>query len=211
VTGLDYLKEPDAIYQASFAAIAASTDFDSVPPVLHPIITRLIHSCGMPEILENLAWSDDPVTAAQNALTSGAAVLVDATMVAAGITERYLPKGNRIVCTLNDSDTRKRAERKKTTRSAAAVDLWIPHLDGAVIAIGNAPTALFRLLELLNQSETRRPAAIFAFPVGFVGATESKDALINADLGIPYLTLKGRQGGSAFAAAAINSIALGGQ
>ncbi|NKB21435.1 MAG: precorrin-8X methylmutase [Alphaproteobacteria bacterium] len=206
---MEYLKDPDAIYKASFAAIAEAIDLDTVPVQLQKIVTRLIHSCGMPEILPNLNWFGDPVTPAQNALQSSAPILVDATMVASGITERFLPVKNRIICTLNAPDTRDLAKKNSTTRSAAAIDLWLPNLDGAVVAIGNAPTALFRLLELLQEPSTPRPAAIFAFPVGFVGAAESKEALINAKLDIPHLTLRGRQGGSAFAAAAINAVALG--
>ena len=206
---MDYLKDPDAIYSASFAAIAEAIDLDPVPHTLRKTVTRLIHSCGMPEILPNLHWSGDPVTPARAALENGKPILVDATMVASGITARFLPKQNDVICTLNAAETHDIANRSSTTRSAAAVDLWGPTLDGAVVAIGNAPTALFRLLETLQQPETPQPAAIFAFPVGFVGATESKEALIEAKLDIPYLTLRGRQGGSAFAAAAINAVALG--
>ena len=206
---MEYLKDPDAIYAASFAAIADAVNLDEIPKPLHGIATRLIHSCGMPEILTNIHWADDPVSSARKALQSGASILVDATMVAAGITERFLPAKNEVICTLNAPDTREIARQNHTTRSAAAVDLWLPHLAGAVIAIGNAPTALFRLLELLQEPTTPKPAAIFAFPVGFVGATESKEALIDAALDIPHLTLRGRQGGSAFAAAAINAVALG--
>jgi precorrin-8X/cobalt-precorrin-8 methylmutase len=208
---VDYLKDPDAIYSASFAAIGEAVDLDPVPQTLRKTVTRLIHSCGMPEILPNLQWSGDPVTPARAALEDSKPVLVDATMVASGITRRFLPKQNNVICTLNAPETRDLAKQTSTTRSAAAVDLWLPHLEGAVIAIGNAPTALFRLLEILQQPGTSRPAAIFAFPVGFVGAAESKEALIEAKLDIPYLTLRGRQGGSAFAAAAINAVALGDQ
>jgi len=208
---VNYLKDPDAIYRASFAAIADAVDLEAVPQTLRKTITRLIHSCGMPEILPNLQWSGDPVTPARAALDDGKPILVDATMVASGITTRFMSKQNDVICTLNAPDTRDIAKRSSTTRSAAAVDLWEPYLDGAVVAIGNAPTALFRLLEILQQPKTPRPAAIFAFPVGFVGAAESKEALIDAGLDIPYLTLRGRQGGSAFAAAAINAVALGDQ
>ena len=208
---MDYLKDPDAIYSASFAAIAEVVDLETVPKILRKIVTRLIHSCGMPEILPNLQWSGDPVTTARTALEDGKPVLVDATMVASGITTRFLPKQNDVICTLNAPETRDIAKRSNTTRSAAAVDLWETNLDSAVIAIGNAPTALFRLLEILQQPGTPRPAAIFAFPVGFVGAAESKEALIEANMNIPYVTLRGRQGGSAFAAAAINAVALGDQ
>lgn len=208
---MEYLKDPEAIYSASFAAIADAVDLEPVPQALRKTVTRLIHSCGMPEILPNLHWADDPVTPAREALNKGKPVLVDATMVASGITTRFLPRQNDVICTLDAPETLDIAQQTSTTRSAAAVDLWVPHLEGAVIAIGNAPTALFRLLEILQQPETPRPAAIFAFPVGFVGAAESKEALIEAKLDIPYLTLRGQQGGSAFAAAAINAVALGDQ
>jgi len=208
---VEYLKDPEAIYSASFAAIADAVDLEPVPQALRKTVTRLIHSCGMPEILPNLHWADNPVTPAREALNKGKPVLVDATMVASGITTRFLPRQNDVICTLNAPETSDIAQQTSTTRSAAAVDLWGPHLEGAVIAIGNAPTALFRLLEILQQPETSRPAAIFAFPVGFVGAAESKETLIEARLDIPYLTLRGRQGGSAFAAAAINAVALGDQ
>lgn len=208
---MEYLKDPEAIYSASFAAIADAVDLDPVPQALRKTVTRLIHSCGMPEILPNLQWSGDPVTPARAALEDGKPILVDATMVASGITTRFLPKQNDVICTLNDPETRDIAKRTRTTRSAAAIDLWEPNLDGAVVAIGNAPTALFRLLEILQQPGTPRPAAIFAFPVGFVGAAESKETLIDVDMNIPHLTLRGRQGGSAFAAAAINAVALGDQ
>jgi precorrin-8X/cobalt-precorrin-8 methylmutase len=208
---VEYLKDPEAIYSASFAAIADAVDLDPVPQALRKTVTRLIHSCGMPEILPNLQWSGDPVTPARAALEDGKPILVDATMVASGITTRFLPKQNDVICTLNDPETRDIAKRTRTTRSAAAIDLWEPNLDGAVVAIGNAPTALFRLLEILQQPGTPRPAAIFAFPVGFVGAAESKETLIDVDMNIPHLTLRGRQGGSAFAAAAINAVALGDQ
>ena len=173
------------------------------------MVIRLVHACGRPEIVKPLRWSGDPLSAAHEALNSGAPILADASMVAAGIMRAALPRNNPIVCTIADDSTHAAAKRGATTRSSAAVELWLPRLAGAVIAIGNAPTALFRLLELLEQPETPRPAAIFAFPVGFIGAAESKQALIEAELDVPYMALAGREGGSAFAAAAINAVTRG--
>lgn len=206
---MDYLKDPDEIYRASFAAIRDAVDLGDVPVSLQPLVIRLVHACGRPEIVKALHWSGDPVTAAHEALKRGAPVLVDATMVAAGIMRAGLPNENQIICTLTDDRAYAGAKRLATTRSSAAVDLWLPSLAGAVIALGNAPTALFRLLELLTLPQTPRPAAIFAFPVGFIGAAESKQALIDARLDVPYMTLAGREGGSAFAAAAINAVLRG--
>ncbi len=206
---MDYLKDPDAIYRASFSAIREATDLSAIPSALEPVVMRLVHACGMPGIVAKLAWSGDPARAARNALARRAPLFVDATMVAAGVMDRRLPEGNDIVCTLNEDGVQEIARRTGTTRSAAAVNLWLPRLAGSVVAIGNAPTALFRLLELMDEHVEQHPAALFAFPVGFVGAAESKDALIRADLDIPYVTLKGRIGGSAFAAAAINAVCGG--
>jgi len=206
---VDYLKDPDEIYRASFAAIRDAVDLDGVPAALQPLAIRLVHACARPEIIAALRWSGDPCGAAQDALRVGAPVLVDAAMVAAGIMRAALPRDNEIVCTIADDRAYEGAKKLATTRSAAAVDLWVPSLAGAVVAIGNAPTALYRLLELLEQPRTPRPAAIFAFPVGFIGAAESKQALIESSAGVPYMTLTGRDGGSAFAAAAINAVTRG--
>jgi precorrin-8X/cobalt-precorrin-8 methylmutase len=208
-TGMDYLKDPDAIYRASFAAIREAVALDALPEALRPLAVRLVHACGRVEVAAALKWQDDPSGAARAALEAGAPVLVDATMVAAGITRRFLPHGNDVICTLGDDRTAALAADMNTTRSAAAVDLWRPHLGGAVVAIGNAPTALFRLLEILAEQGAPRPAAILAFPVGFVGAAESKDALVAAETGVPYVTLPGREGGSALAAAAVNAVCHG--
>ena len=206
---MDYLKDPAEIYLASFAAIRDSVDLGHVPEALRPLVIRLVHACGRPEITDALRWSGDPVSAAHDALARGAPILVDATMVAAGIMRTALPRNNEIICTIADDRAYGEAQRLGTTRSSAAVDLWLPSMAGAVIAIGNAPTALYRLLELLDQAQTPRPAAIFAFPVGFIGAAESKQALIKANIDVPYMTLTGREGGSAFAAAAINAVTRG--
>jgi precorrin-8X/cobalt-precorrin-8 methylmutase len=189
-----YLRDPDAIYRQSFAAIRREVDLSVIPESLHGVVIRLVHACGRPEIVSDLAWRGDPVAAAKGAKT----ILVDATMVAAGIT------GRATRCTLSDPRVPELAKTLGTTRSAAAVDLWRPELAGAVVAIGNAPTALFRLLEVMEEGI--EPAAIFAFPVGFVGAAESKEALIASATRVPFLTLRGRFGGSALAAAAINAL-----
>ncbi len=200
---LDYLRDPTAIYRRSFAIVREEADLDGLPTELAEVAVRLVHACGMPDITADLAWSGDVVGQARAALAAGSAVITDAQMVAEGI----IGPGN-VICTLGHPRVVDLAAERATTRSAAAVELWTPHLDGSVVAIGNAPTALFRLLELLAEGAPK-PAAILAFPVGFVGAAESKVALIDADIGVPYLTLKGRRGGSALAAAAVNAIAAG--
>jgi precorrin-8X/cobalt-precorrin-8 methylmutase len=198
---MNYLRDPQAIYRASFAAIRHEVALSRFPEGLHPLVLRLVHASAQPAIAADLSWSGDPVAAARAALDYGKPIFVDATMVASGI-------GRETRCLLNDPGAFEIAKRQQTTRSAAAVDLWRDDLAGAVVAIGNAPTALFRLIELIEDGAPK-PAAIFAFPVGFVGAAESKEALIAADLDVPFLTLKGRLGGSALAAAAINAVARG--
>ena len=203
--GLDYLRDPAAIYRASFAAIRQEVELSALPPALHPIALRLVHACGMPEIIRHLAWSEAFAERAGAALASGSTILVDTRMVEAGILARQLAPGTRLRCTLDDPRTPELAEQLRTTRSAAAVELWQPDLERAVVVIGNAPTALFHLLErLADWSE--RPAAIIAMPVGFIGAAESKAALAAHHQGIPFLTLHGRLGGSALAAAAVNAL-----
>ena len=200
---LDYLRDPQAIYRRSFAIVRAEADLGGLPAELAEVAVRLVHACGMPDITAGLAWSGDVVGQARAALAAAAPVITDAKMVAEGITGPA-----NVICTLGDPRVADIAAKRSTTRSAAAVELWTPHLEGAVVAIGNAPTALFRLIERLAEGAPK-PAAILAFPVGFVGAAESKAALIDADIGVPYLTLKGRRGGSALAAAAVNAIAAG--
>ncbi len=194
-----YLVDPAEIYRQSFATIRAETDFSALADDVVPVALRLIHACAMTDIVGDLAYSPDAARKGRKALAGGASILCDARMVAEGIIEKRLPASNRIICTLNEV-----GEAVGTTRSAAAVDLWEPHLGGAVVALGNAPTALFRLLELVADGAPR-PAVVLGFPVGFVGAAESKDALAESDL--DYLVLKGRRGGSALAAAAVNALA----
>jgi precorrin-8X/cobalt-precorrin-8 methylmutase len=202
----DYLRDPEAIYRRSFELARAASDLSGVPEELHGLALRLVHACGMPEILDDLAWGGEAAAAGRRALEAGAPVVVDCRMLAEGTTRARLPASNEVLCFLNDPSVPELAMELATTRSAAAVELWRPCLEGAVVAIGNAPTALFRLLELLGEGAPR-PAALLAFPVGFVGAAESKEALIEAGLGIPYVTLRGRRGGSALAAAAVNALA----
>jgi precorrin-8X/cobalt-precorrin-8 methylmutase len=204
----DYIRSPEAIYRRSFELIAAESDFSRLPAELHDIATRLVHACGMPDIVDDLRWGSDPAGSGWTALSDGAPVLADCRMLADGIIPNRLPKQNPVICTLSQVPRVNADSGKAMTRSAAAVERWLPHLDGAVVAIGNAPTALFRLLELLLEGAPR-PAALFAFPVGFVGAAESKQALVDAGLRIPFITLRGRRGGSAIAAAAINALATG--
>ena len=203
----DYIRDPAEIYRRSFAQVRAETDLACLPACLHALAIRLVHACGMPDIVADLAFGGDVMAAGRAALAVGAPVLVDATMVAAGITRRRLPAGAEVICTLDRPDVPALAQAIGNTRSAAAVDLWRPRLGGAVVAIGNAPTALFRLLEILADGAPR-PAVILGFPVGFIGAAESKQALIDAAGDIPFVTLRGRRGGSALAAAAVNALGI---
>ena len=200
------LRERFLAYAESFATIRREVNLEAVPEAMRDVMVRIIHACGMTEISADLAWSDGAAEAGMRALAQGAPILVDAEMVAHGIIRRKLPKDNRVVCTLNDPSVPSAAKALGTTRSAMAVELWRPLLDGAIVAIGNAPTALFHLLELMEEGAPR-PALILGFPVGFVGAAESKQALMQS--GLPYIALGGRRGGSAMAAAAVNALAGG--
>jgi precorrin-8X/cobalt-precorrin-8 methylmutase len=203
-----YLRDPEAIYRRSFAAIRAETDLSRFPQSLQSLALRLAHAAGDTAILDDLVWSRGAVLAGQRALAAGAPILVDSTMLAAGIIEGRLPAQNRIIGTLRDPAVSEIAAAQRTTRSAAAVELWRPDLDGAVVAIGNAPTALFRLLEILAAG-AEKPALVLGFPVGFVGATEAKESLIGFGSGLAHIALRGRRGGSALAAAAVNALAAG--
>ncbi len=204
---LDYIRDPGEITRRSFDLVRAECDLSALAPAQTELAVRLVHACGMTDILNDLAWGGDVAEAGRTALAKGAPIITDARMVAEGITRSFILHGNKIICPLQNPAVKLHATDMKTTRSAAAVDLWRPHLEGAVVAIGNAPTALFRLLEILAEGAPR-PAAILAFPVGFIGAAESKEALIGAQTDIPYVTLRGRRGGSALAAAAVNALAL---
>ncbi|MBE5227641.1 MAG: precorrin-8X methylmutase [Microcystis sp.] len=203
---MEYIKNGEEIYRKSFAIIRAETNWKNLPDDLAHVAVRLIHSCGMTDITEDLEASPDAVKIGRNALAGGAAILCDSQMVANGITKARLPKNNPIICTLNHPEVTELARQINNTRSAAALELWRPHLAGAVVAIGNAPTALFHLLELLDQN-VDKPALILGFPVGFVGAAESKLELATNSRGVPFITLHGRRGGSAIAAAAVNALA----
>jgi precorrin-8X/cobalt-precorrin-8 methylmutase len=200
----DYLRDGAEIYRRSFATIRAEADLTGMPPDVAQVAVRMIHACGMTDLVADLDWSPSVVVRAREALRRGAPVLCDAQMVASGVTRRRLPADNDVVCTLGAPGVPELAERLGTTRSAAALELWRDRLDGAVVAIGNAPTALFRLLELVAEG-SGRPAAVLGVPVGFIGAAESKRALADSDL--EYLVVHGRRGGSAMTAAAVNAIA----
>ncbi|NMM45261.1 precorrin-8X methylmutase [Rhodospirillaceae bacterium KN72] len=207
VTGrYDYIRDPAAIYRESERMIRDATDLSAVPEDLRTVAVRLVHTVGRPEIVSNLIGSDGAVAAGRQALTNGAPVLCDVEMVSKGIIRSRLPVANDVLCTLTLGGVPALASRLGTTRSAAAVDLWQPWLDGAVVAIGNAPTALFHLLERIAEGFPK-PALILGFPVGFVGAAESKQAL--AESGLPFIALTGREGGSALAAAAVNALCGG--
>jgi len=198
---ISYLRDPKAIYARSFEIIRAEADFSKLPKESHAIATRVIHACGMPEIAADLRITADFLKSTNRAIQNGLPIFVDAEMVHHGIIDKSL----NVVCTLNDPKTRGLAASRGTTRSAAAVDLWVPKLKGSIVVIGNAPTALFALLELID-SGAGKPAAIVGMPVGFVGAVESKSELVADPRGIPYATLLGRRGGSAMAAAVINAM-----
>jgi precorrin-8X/cobalt-precorrin-8 methylmutase len=201
---VNYERDPARIYAQSFATVRAEAALDLLPPDIAELAIRLIHACGMTDLPADLAYSADVVASARAALASGRPLFCDCDMVAAGIIRRALPPGTEPIVTVHDP----RAAARGNTRSAAAVELWRDRLDGAVVAIGNAPTALYRLLEGLDEGWPR-PAAIFAFPVGFVGAAESKAELARDPRGTPFITLNGRRGGSAMAAAAVNAVTLG--
>jgi len=203
---MEYLRDGAAIYQRSFATIRQEADLARFDASEAEVVVRMIHACGNVPLAESVVIAPNFVRAALDALSNEAVILCDCEMLAHGITRRFLRKGNEVVCTLHDSRVRALAESQRTTRSAAALELWGEQLRGAIVAIGNAPTALFRLLELLD-SGAPPPAAILGVPVGFVGAAESKDELIANSRGIPYLTVRGRLGGSAIGAAAVNALA----
>ncbi|MPZ28385.1 MAG: precorrin-8X methylmutase [Micromonosporaceae bacterium] len=204
--GYAYLRDGAEIYRRSFATIRAEADLTGLPASVTPVAVRMIHASGMVELAADIDSSPDVVTAARAALAAGAPILCDTAMVASGVTRTRLPAGNQVICTLGDPRVPDLAARLSTTRSAAALELWRDRLGGSVVAIGNAPTALFHLLEMLDAGAAR-PAAILGLPVGFVGAAESKEALATHPLEVPYLVVRGRRGGSALAAAAVNAIA----
>lgn len=202
----EYEKDGAAIYRASFATIRAEADLAGLPAEVSQVAVRMIHACGMVDLVRDLVHSPDVVVRARAALRAGAPILCDAQMVASGITRKRLPADNDVVCTLSDPSVPELAAAMGTTRSAAALELWRERLEGSVVAVGNAPTALFRLLEMIEEGAPR-PAAVIGVPVGFIGAAESKDALAAHPSGLEHLVVRGRRGGSAMAAAAVNAIA----
>ena len=203
---LEYIRDAAEIYRQSFAAIRAEADLARFPADVARVVVRLIHTCGQVDVAGHVAYTDDVVVRAGAALRSGAPVLCDSSMVAAGITTTRLPADNEVVSLVADRRAAELAARRRTTRSAAGVELWADRLPGAVLAIGNAPTALFRLLELIDEGVSP-PAAVLGGPVGFVGSAQSKQELIDRPRGMSYLVVQGRRGGSAMAAAVDNAIA----
>ena len=201
---MEYVRDGAEIYRRSFATIRAEADLSVLPADVARVAVRMIHACGMVDLVGDIGFSAGVVTAARKALLGGAPILCDAEMVASGVTRKRLPAGNEVICTLREPSVPALAARLGNTRSAAALELWGDRLGGAVVAIGNAPTALFRLLELV-EAGAPRPAAVLGIPVGFIGAAESKDALAASDL--EFLVVRGRRGGSAMTAAAVNALA----
>ncbi|HMH87969.1 MAG TPA: precorrin-8X methylmutase [Steroidobacteraceae bacterium] len=205
----DYLRNGAAIYERSFAIIRAEANLSGFSDAQADVAVRMIHACGMVEIAQSIVFSAGAVASAREALRGGAVILCDSEMVSHGVTRARLPADNSVICSLHDPSVLAIAEGSHTTRSAAALELWREHLQGAIVVIGNAPTSLFRLLDMLDEGAPR-PAAIIGVPVGFVGAVESKEALIADSRGVPYISVRGRIGGSAIAAAAINALARAG-
>ncbi|KUJ65969.1 precorrin-8X methylmutase [Streptomyces albus subsp. albus] len=205
-TVFDYEKDGAEIYRQSFATIRAEADLAGLPADVSQVAVRMIHACGMVDLVRDLGYTPEVVSRARAALRAGAPILCDARMVASGVTRKRLPAGNEVLCTLSDPSVPELAEQLGTTRTAAALELWRDRLEGAVVAVGNAPTALFRLLEMVEEGAPR-PAAVIGVPVGFIGAAESKEALAGHPAGLDHLVVRGRRGGSAIAAAAINAIA----
>ena len=203
-----YERTPSAIYAQSFATVRAEANLDRFDAGMQSLVVRLIHACGMVEVADRIAYSQGAYLAGHRALKAGAPVLCDCEMVGAGIIRRYLPSDNDVIVTLNDPRVPDHAKAIGNTRSAAAVELWEPHLEGAVVAIGNAPTALFHLLEMIDAGAPK-PAVILGFPVGFVGAAESKAELADRPRGCDFVALRGRRGGSAIASAAVNALSAG--
>lgn len=203
---IDYIRDGQEIYRRSFAIIREEADFSAIPADLEKLAVRVVHACGMVDIVAELMFSPGAGAAGRTALAAGAPILCDARMVSEGVTRARLPAGNPVICTLHEPEVPALAARLGNTRSAAAMELWLPHMAGAVVAIGNAPTSLFHLLEMLDAGAPR-PALILGFPVGFVGAAESKQALADDSRGVPFVAVRGRRGGSAMTAAALNALA----
>ncbi|HWF74231.1 MAG TPA: precorrin-8X methylmutase [Solirubrobacteraceae bacterium] len=202
----DYLKDGAEIYRLSFAKIRGESDLRGLDPILDRVVVRMIHACGMVDLVADVRYSPGFGVAARDALLAGAPILCDTAMVAAGVTRSRLPAENPVICTLSDPTVATLAAELATTRSAAAIELWREQLEGSVVVVGNAPTALFRLLEVVDEG-AGRPAAVIGVPVGFVGAAESKAALTEHPAALEHLVVRGRRGGSAIAAAAVNALA----
>ncbi len=204
---MGYVSDPREILRRSFKTVARETDLNAIPKDIHAVALRLVHATAMPALVRDLAFSPAAGAIGRDALAAGAAVLADSRMVAHGITGTLLPKDNQVICTLDQVGVADEAKGRGLTRSAVAVEHWQPWIKGAVVAIGNAPTALFRLLELIEDGWDH-PAVILGFPVGFIGAAEAKERLITHSAGVPFISLRGRFGGSALAAAAVNALGL---
>lgn len=202
----DYIRDGQAIYDRSFAIIRSEANLANIPADMEKLAVRVAHASGMVDVIDDLVFSEGAGKSGRDALLSGAPIICDARMVAEGVTRARLPANNQVICTLNDPSVQELAKKLGNTRSAAALELWLPHLEGSVVSIGNAPTALFRLLEMIDQGAPK-PALIIGMPVGFVGAVESKDELAANSRGVPFVIVRGRRGGSAMAAAAINALA----
>jgi precorrin-8X/cobalt-precorrin-8 methylmutase len=203
---IEYVRDGEEIYRRSFAIIRREAELGRIPASLEKLAVRVAHASGMVDVIADLVFSPDAGEAGRRAMASGAPILCDSRMVAEGITRARLPADNAVVCTLHEPGVPEIAKRIGNTRSAAAMELWRPHLAGSVVAIGNAPTALFRLLEMLDAGAPK-PALILGFPVGFIGAAESKTALAEDSRGVPFVAIRGRRGGSAMTAAAVNALA----
>lgn len=203
---MDYIRDGAEIYRRSFATIRSETDLNGMDLVLARAVVRMIHACGMTDLVKNVEASPGFSAAARNALLAGAPILCDTAMVASGVTRSRLPAGNEVICTLSEPDVPELAAKLKTTRTAAALEHWRERLGGSLVVIGNAPTALFRLLEMVDEGAAR-PAAVIGVPVGFIGAAESKAELAKHPRGLEHLVVHGRRGGSAIAAAAVNALA----
>ena len=203
---IDYIRDGQEIYRNSFAIIRAEANLESIPADLEKLAVRVIHACGMVDAIEDLRFSPGAGKAGRDALAAGAPILCDARMVLEGVTRTRLPANNKVICTLKEDGVAEMALEKGNTRSAVALELWRPYLEGSVVVIGNAPTALFYLLEMIDAGAPK-PALILGFPVGFVGAAESKAMLAADSRGVPFVIMQGRRGGSAMAAAAVNALA----
>ena len=203
---IDYIRDGQEIYRNSFAIIRAEANLDSIPADLEKLAVRVIHACGMVDAIEDLRFSPVAGMAGRDALAAGAPILCDARMVLEGVTRTRLPANNKVICTLKEDGVAQMALEQGNTRSAVALELWRPYLEGSVVVIGNAPTALFYLLEMIDAGAPK-PALILGFPVGFVGAAESKAMLAADSRGVPFVIMQGRRGGSAMAAAAVNALA----